>query len=144
MRLYLDSSVLVKLFKIETDSNTMVEILAAIGEERGWAGFTSQWSTLEIGRALKKDGKPRELILLNLRELRRHRVSFIEVSDDILKTAEDLVASYDLYASDALHVSTFKTLEKAEKLDGFLCDDTHFHRLKDMVKVITLGQVKVP
>jgi len=144
LRLYFDSSVLVKLFKIEADSDKTIEVMAALDKEKSWHGYTSNWSQLEIARALKKDGKPKELTLLNLRELNRHRISFIKVSDDILEKAKDIIATYNLYASDALHVATFKTLETSEKLDGFLCDDAHFHRLQTLLRTISLDQIKIP
>lgn len=51
MRLYLDSSVLVKLFKIESGSDGIVKIIAAMDKEQDWLGYTSRWSTLEIARA---------------------------------------------------------------------------------------------
>lgn len=60
---------LVKLFKKEPDSTRMVDLLGAIDERRDWYGCTSRWSLLEVARALKKDGKPRELIELDLKEL---------------------------------------------------------------------------
>ena len=143
MRLYIDSSVLVKLFKMEVGSDKAIEVVATLDKEKSWVGFTSSWSTLEIARALKKDGKPKELILLNLRELKRHKISFVEVSDNLLKDAEDIIATHDLYASDALHVATFKTLETQGKVDDFLCDDAHFQRLKNLLKTVTLDQVRI-
>jgi len=144
MRLYLDPSVLVKLFKSEPGSDTMVEMITAIDEGKGWAGFTSQWSALEVARALKKDGKPRELILLDLRELRRHRISFTQIRSDVLKVAEDVIVEHEIYASDALHAATFKSLEKPERLDAFLCDDAHFLKLGSILKTVTLDEVKFP
>lgn len=144
MRLYLDSSILVKLFKMENDSDKAVEVVALLDKEKSWRGYTSSWSRLEIARALKKDGKPKELILLNLRELKRHRISFVKVSDNLLKEAEDLIATHNLYASDALHVVAFKTLETPAKLDGFLCDDAHFQRLQTLLRTISLSQITIP
>jgi len=84
LRLYLEPSVLVKLFKKEPDSARMVELLGAIDERRDWYACTSRWSLLEVGRALRKDGKPGELIELDLRELKRHRILFIAITRKIL------------------------------------------------------------
>lgn len=144
MRLYLEPSVLVKLFKVEAGSDSVVEIVGAIDDGRDWAGVTSQWSTLEVARALRKDGKPKELVLLDVRELRRHRISFAEVEASILKAAEDIIASYEVYASDALHAATFKALEGPERLDAFLCDDRHSRRLGALMKAVTPDELEVP
>jgi len=126
MRLYLEPSVLVKLFKTEIGSNEIIKTIVAIDEKEDWAGYTSRWSTLEVARTLKKDGKPRELILVDLQELKRHKLSLVPVTNRIIDDAEKLAMSYNIYASDALHVATFEFLKKREKLERFLCDDVHF------------------
>jgi len=69
LRLYLEPSVLVKLFKKERDSAKMIDLIGTIDSQGEWFACTSTWSTLEIARALRKDGKPKELIELDLREL---------------------------------------------------------------------------
>jgi len=94
-----------------------------------------------VARALRKDGKPEELISLNLDELRRHNIFFASVSDEMLEEAKVIVTSYDVYASDALHVATFRFLEKRDNLDGFLCDDRHHSRLKNMIPVLKLNEI---
>jgi len=99
--------VLVKLFKREPDSERMIDVMGAIGEGGDWVGCTSRWSLLEIAGGLRKDGKPRELIELNLTELKRQKISFMDVSREILSEAVRMVALHNLYASDALHVATF-------------------------------------
>jgi len=141
MRLYLEPSVLVKLFKKEPDSARMVDLLGAIDERRDWFACTSRWSLLEVARALKKDGKPRELIELNLKELKRHRVSLIEVTRKILSDSEIVIASHDIYASDALHLATYSHVARLKRLDGMLSDDRHFQRLGTIVSVLTLREV---
>lgn len=143
MRLYLEPSVLVKLFKKEPDSEKMINIVSAIDERQDWFGCTSRWSLLEIARALKKDGKPRELIELNLKELRRHEISFIDVTKTILSDAERMLVSHDLYASDALHVATFASIARSRQLDAVLTDDRHIHRLKGIVKILNLNEVSM-
>ena len=141
MRLYLEPSVLVKLFKKEPDSSRMVELLGAFDERRDWFACTSRWSLLEVARALKKDGKPGELIELDLKELKRHRVSLIEVTRRILSDAETVIASHGIYASDALHVETYSSFARAKRLDAMVSDDRHFRRLGQIVNVRTLSDV---
>ena len=141
MRLYLEPSVLVKPFKKEADSTIMVDVVEAIDERRDWFACTSKCSLLEVARALRKDGKPRALIELNLRELVRHKISFIEVTRKILSDSEIVIASHDIYASDALHLATCSHVARAKRLDAMLSDDKHFKRLGKIVKVLTLSEV---
>ena len=143
MRLYLEPSVLVKLFKTEPDSGEMADVVGAIDERRDWFGCTSRWSLLEVARALKKDGKPNALVDLNMKELRRHKIFLIDVTRAILSGSERLIASHDIYASDALHVATFTSVATTRRLDCMLSDDRHFKRLGKIVKVLTLSQVRL-
>jgi hypothetical protein len=62
--------VLLKLFKKEDNSDRTIEITARTDNDGAWSACTSSWSFLEVARALKKDGKPKELIELDLREMR--------------------------------------------------------------------------
>lgn len=137
----MEPSVLVKLFKKEPDSTRMVDLLGAIDERRDWFACTSRWSLLEVARALKKDGKPKELIELNLRELKRHRISLIEVTRKILSDSEIVIASHSIYASDALHVATYSSVARVKRLAAMLSDDRHFKRLGEIVNVLTLSEV---
>jgi predicted nucleic acid-binding protein len=143
LRLYLEPSVLVKLFKNERDSAKMIEVIGAIDSKREWFGCTSSWSALEVARALKKDGKPKELIELNLKELRRHRIAFVGVTRAILEQSEKIVASRNIYASDAVHSATYAHVLRKLSLDGMLSDDRHLQRLRNLVPVITLDDVPV-
>jgi len=144
LRLYLEPSVLVKVFKLEENSDKMIDLINLFDKREGWCGFTSKWALLEVARALRKDGKPEKLISLNLDELRRHGIVFASVLDEMLEEAKAIVTSYDVYASDALHVATFKFLEKGEKLNGFLCDDRHYNRLRKMIPVLKLNEIRLP
>ena len=144
MRFYLEPSVLVKAFKLEENSDKIIDIINLFERKEGWYGFTSKWSLLEVARALRKDGKPEELISLNLDELRRHEIVFASVSDEMLEESKDIVTPYDVYASDALHVATFRFLERKERLDGFLCDDRHYHQLRKTVSVLKLNEIQLP
>ena len=103
MRLYLEPSLLVKLFKKEPGSNRMIE--------------------------------------LDLRELMRHKISLVDVTRKILADSEIVVASHDIYASDALHVATYSNVVRVKRLDAMLTDDKHFKRLGEIVKVLTLDEM---
>lgn len=130
-----------KLFKREQNSAKMLEVIDAVDTEAQWFACTSAWSTLEVARALRKDGKPKELIELNLKELRRHKISFVEVNRQILKQSEEIIASRNIYASDALHAATFDSISRKKPLDGMLSDDRHFERLRGLVKILSLEDV---
>jgi len=144
LKFYFEPSVLVKVFKLEENSDKMIDLINLFDRKEGWCGFTSKRSLLEVARALKKDGKPEALISLNLDEMKRHNIVFISVTDGMLEEAKAIVASYDVYASDALHISTFRFLERREGLDGFLCDDKHYDRLGKMAPVLKLDEMRLP
>ena len=139
----MEPSVLVKLFKKEDDSAKMLDIIEAIDRGTQWFACTSAWSPLEVARALRKDGKPKELIELNLKELRRHNISFVDVTRVILRKSESVISSRNIYASDALHAATFHSVSRAKSLDGMLSDDRHYDRLKNIVKVLTLKEISL-
>lgn len=132
-----------KLFKREHDSGKMIDLMGAIDSKSEWFACTSRWSLLEVARALKKDGKPKELIELNLRELERHTITFLDVTRPIISQAESVLASRDIYASDALHAASYISATPRQRLDAMLSDDKHFRRFADMVKVLTLNEIQV-
>jgi hypothetical protein len=121
----------------------MLDVVEAIDSRAQWFACTSAWSPLEVARALRKDGKPKELIELNLGELRRHRISLIDITQRILTKSETIIASRDIYACDALHAATFDSVAKRRPLDGMLSDDRHFERLKGIVKVLSLNEISL-
>jgi len=87
----------------------MIHLLEAIDERQDWFRCTSRWSILEVARALKNDGKPKELIQLNLSELkgdptRSHRFR-------IRDNAETKPSTVDLAGSGARY-STPKEMER--------------------------------
>jgi predicted nucleic acid-binding protein len=143
LRLYLEPSVLVKLFKREEHSTKMIDLIATVDDEKEWFACTSRWSLLEITRALRKDGKPKEMVELDLKELKRHRITFLDVTRRIIAASEKLIASSDLYASDALHAATYASARKPRRLEAILSDDRHFRRLSS-VKVLTLAEAQLP
>lgn len=144
MRIYLEPSVLVKLFKKEQDSGKMIDLIAVVDEEKQWFACTSRWSMLEVARALRKDGKPRELIELNLKELMRHRITFLDVTRSVISQAQSILASRNIYASDALHAASYVGATQRRRLEAMLSDDRHFRRLGSMVKILTLNEIQVP
>jgi predicted nucleic acid-binding protein len=144
LKLYLEPSVLVKLFKREQDSAKMIDLIAVVDEKKGWYACTSRWSLLEVARALRKDGKPRELIELNLKELMRHRITYLDVTRSVISQAQSILASRNIYASDALHAASYVGAAQRQRLEAMLSDDRHFRRLENMVKVVMLNEIQVP
>ena len=133
-----------KLFKREQDSAKMIDLIAVVNEDKQWFACTSRWSLLEVARALKKDRKPRELIELNLKELMRHRVTYLDVTRSIISRAQSILASRNIYASDALHAASYLAATQRQRLEAMLSDDIHFRRLGNMVKVLTLDDMQIP
>lgn len=142
MRLYLEPSILVKIFKHEEGSEKVADIISFIDSRSDWAGYTSRWSYLEVARALRKDGKPKELIELNIKEMKSHKIGLEDLSRRILHDAVGLIATYNIYASDALHAATFMSLQSRRAAEYFLSDDKHYARLRRILPVMTLKDVK--
>ncbi len=134
---------MVKLFKAERSSDEIIKLVSILDKDPKSYAASSSWSFLEVARALRKDRKTRELIELDLRELRSHKISFLPVTDRIISKAESLVASTNTYAADAVHVSTYRDVAQRLHLDGFLCDDIHYERFKRQVPVKTIADIKV-
>ena len=129
-----------KLFKRE-DSDKMIEVISRMDGHRAWSAYTSNWTLLEVTRALRKDGKPKELIDLNLKELRSHNIKFQALGREIMAEAESNIAGHNVYASDSVHVATFRNLKRRYRLDAFLTDDKHFLRLKDLVTPLMIRDI---
>lgn len=140
----MEPSVLVKLFKREQDSGKMIDLIATVDEEKPWFACTSRWSLLEVGRALRKDGKPKELVELNLKELMRHRITFLDVTRSVISQAQSILASNSIYASDALHAASYLSAAQHRHLEAMLSEDKHFRRLTRIIKVLTLNEVELP
>ncbi len=143
MKAYLDSSVLVKVFKEERGSDIMIKTIEKIDRNKRWRAYSSKWSHLEVARALRKDGKTQELIAIDLQELRSHKITFESVTDALISAAEKLVSRTSLYAADCLHISTYDILNKKYGLDSFLCDDLHYDRLKPYLPVAKLDELEL-
>ena len=132
-----------KLFKREQDSGKMIDLIATVDEEKKWFACTSRWSLLEVARALRKDGKPKELIELDLKELMRHKITFLDVTRSVISQAQSILTSRNIYASDALHAASYLGATRRRNLEAMLSDEKHFRRLTDIVKVLTLNEVQV-
>ncbi len=70
-------------------------------------------------------------------------MTFLGVSDRILSESEKVIAATNVYAADAVHVSTFKSVAQRFRLEGFLCDDTHYERFKEHVPVRSIKDLKL-
>jgi hypothetical protein len=88
---------LVKLFKAERSSDEIIKLVTILDKDPKWYAASSSWSFLEVARALRNDRKTRELVEVDLRELRSHKISFLPVTDRIISEAESLVASTNTY-----------------------------------------------
>jgi hypothetical protein len=121
----------------------MIRLISTLDKDPKWYGTSSRWSLLEVARALRKDRKNKEIIELDLRELRSHKISFVPVSDKICSEAEKVIASTNTFAADAVHVCTYRDTAQRSKLDGFLCDDMHYERFKAQVPVKTIRDLEL-
>jgi len=133
----------VKLFKSETGSDEMIQLVSILDKDPKWYAISSRWSLLEVARALRKDRKTKEIIELDLRELHTHKISFVPVSDKICSEAEKVIASTNTFAADAIHVCTYRDTSQRSRLDGFLCDDVHYEKFRGQVPVKTMGDLEL-
>ena len=133
---------MVKLFKAESGSDRAIRLVSLIDKKSSWYGISSRWSLLEVARALRKDGKTKEIVELDLRELRSHKIAFVSVSDIIISEAEKIIRATDLYAADAVHISTYRSVAQRSRLEGFLCEDVHYNRFKEEVPVRAIADLE--
>jgi hypothetical protein len=133
----------VKLFKYETSSDEMIRLVSILDEDPKRYAASSRWSFLDVARALRKDHKTREIIELDLRELRSHKISFAPVSDKICLQAEKVIASTNTFAADAVHVCTYRDMAQRSRLDGFLCDDIHYEKFRGQVPVNSIRDLEL-
>ena len=63
------------------------------------------------------------------------------MSDKILFEAEKIIGTTALYVADAVHISTYRSLAKRSRLEGFLCEDIHYNRLKEHVPVRAIADL---
>jgi predicted nucleic acid-binding protein len=121
----------------------MIHMVSLLDKDPKWYATSSRWSLLEVARALRLDKKTKEIIELDLKELRSHKITFVPVSDKIMSEAEQVIASTDTFAADAVHLCTYKDVAKRSRLDGFLCDDRHFDRFKHQVPIKTTRDLEI-
>jgi len=74
----------------------------------------------------------------------RHKITYLDVTQSIISRAQSIVASRNIYASDALHAASYVGAAQHRRLEAMLSDDRHFRRLGNMVKVLTLSEIPDP
>ncbi len=121
----------------------MIQLVSVLDKNPKWYGVSSRWSFLEVARALRKDGKTKEIVELDLKELRSHRITFVPVSERVISEAEEVEASTDMFAADAVHICTYREIAQRSRLDGFLCEDVHYNRFKGQVPVRTIRDLEL-
>src|SRR5205807_10042457 len=121
----------------------MIRLVSILDKNTKWYGTTTRWSLLEVARALRKDRKTKEIIELDLRELRSHKISFVPVSDKICTEAEKIIASTNTFAADAVHTCTYRDTAQRSRLEGYLCDDVHYERFKSQVPAKTTKDLEL-
>ncbi|MDF1539999.1 MAG: type II toxin-antitoxin system VapC family toxin [Candidatus Thorarchaeota archaeon] len=135
--LYLEASALWNMFYGESGSNVVEYCI----EQPAITCSSSIWSHLEMHRAVRKRINQKEITQEEGENLRlfidthldelvaRKQLLEFEVTKDHIREARQLIDSYNLYASDALHLAT--TL--SARCSGILVDDYHFTRLREIV-----------
>jgi len=121
----------------------MIRLISILDKDPKWYATSSRSSLLEVARALRKDRKTKEIIELDLRELHTHKITLVPVSDKICSEAEKVIASTNTFAADAIHVCTYWDIAQRARLDGFLCDDTHYEKFRGQVPIKTIGDLKL-
>ena len=134
--IYLEASALWTMYYGEPGGDNVIWLLD------NYECFTSEWSILELSRAISKRYNQKEMtkkeaealnffILTDIEKLmRENKLKLIKVTWNLIKKAYHLIFPLNLYASDALHLST--ALHYETKI--MFVDDFHFTRLKDKIK----------
>ena len=134
--IYLEASALWTMYYGEPGGDNVIWLLD------NYECFTSEWSILELSRAISKRYNQKEMtkkeaealnffILTDIEKLmRENKLKLIKVTWNLIKKAYHLIFPLNLYASDALHLST--ALHYKTKI--MFVDDFHFTRLKDKIK----------
>ena len=110
MSWYLDSSAILKFIFAEPERPALVKALIS-------PAISSELARLEVKRAVYRM-QPKNIALAN-EELAR--ISFVMVSNQVLKIAEAFTANVSLATLDSIHVATVLTLGK--KVDGIITYD---------------------
>ena len=134
--IYLEASALWAMYYGEPGGDNVIWLLD------NYECYTSEWSILELSRAISKRYNQKEMtkkeaealnffILTDIEKLmRENKLKLIKVTWNLIKKAYHLIFPLNLYASDALHLST--ALHYKTKI--MFVDDFHFTRLKDKIK----------
>jgi len=125
---YLDSSAILKFVFAEPERPALVKALIS-------PAISSELARLEVKRAVYRM-QPKNIALAN-EELAR--ISFVMVSNQVLKIAEAFTANVSLTTLDSIHVATVLTLGK--KVDGIITYDKQMiaNAEKMGIKVLSPG-----
>jgi len=125
---YLDSSAILKFVFAEPERPALVKALIS-------PAISSELARLEVKRAVYRM-QPKNIALAN-EELAR--ISFVMVSNQVLKIAEAFTANVSLATLDSIHVATVLTLGK--KVDGIITYDKQMiaNAEKMGIKVLSPG-----
>jgi len=125
---YLDSSAILKFIFAEPERPALVKALTS-------PAISSELARLEVKRAVYRM-QPKNIALAN-EELAR--ISFVMVSNQVLKIAEAFTANVSLATLDSIHVATVLTLGK--KVDGIITYDKQMlaNAEKMGIKVLSPG-----
>lgn len=128
MSWYLDSSAILKFIFAEPERPALVKALIS-------PAISSELARLEVKRAVYRM-QPKNIALAN-EELAR--ISFVMVSNQVLKIAEAFTANVSLATLDSIHVATVLTLGK--KVDGIITYDKQMiaNAEKMGIKVLSPG-----
>jgi predicted nucleic acid-binding protein len=147
-RVCLDSSILVKWFKVEEESGEALK-LRRWAEEARIKLAISAIVLSESARALKKGGFDNDEIY-RISDMFDAFISLcgvevVPVDWLIIKSAQSLVIEYNLYSADAIHVSTAVLTES----DFFVSKDQHHfkeslksHLAEKNVRVLRLSEIE--
>ncbi|MFQ5711260.1 MAG: type II toxin-antitoxin system VapC family toxin [Candidatus Geothermarchaeales archaeon] len=108
MRIYLDTSALVKKYSPEKGSPLIKKIYA----RRDIELFTSEWAILEVIAAIDKKVTKRQIsmeerddaLMIFLSDLRAQKISFVKFTSEFIRPASRLVVKHHISAADALHL----------------------------------------
>ncbi|MBD3261765.1 MAG: PIN domain-containing protein [Candidatus Altiarchaeales archaeon] len=126
---YLDASIIVKWFK--KDEPKITEALNILESIKNLEGnyMTSEWSLLEVTRALSKAAYKEEVIsedYISLKDLAGvGAINLIPVSQN-LDLAHKITVQMKLYASDSIHLAT----AIQNNCNILISEDQHHHKKK--------------
>jgi len=139
IELYLESSALWALYYEEQKS----EIVEYSIDKPNIICSSSNWTLLELQRGIQKRFNQKEITEEEAEHLRvfietdihrlvnKRKLILQPITEEHIHQARVLIPKYNLYASDALHLTT--ALLKTSQL--LIVDDYHFKRLDEKIKV---------